>query len=74
MANGERCKKCGYQQGSHESSEAVLKSGKPCTGFISELKHAKKCPVLGCNGNCNDTIMRKIEEDKQRMQVGEESY
>lgn len=55
MANGELCIRCGYQETDHEHPE-YKPGGKPCGQFKSEVLHHKNCPIIGCSGNCEDTI------------------
>lgn len=56
MANGERCKHCGWQETDHN-----LQINGACKRFRSEVRHKPSCPVLGCDGNCDETI--KLAEE-----------
>ncbi len=71
MANGEVCKHCGFQESSHALGDALLKTGEPCPKFVSEVEHKENCPVLGCNGNCDETIglaARRLESKYGRIE------
>ena len=63
MANGECCRKCGFQESTHNCEPELT-----CGSFISEVKHKKDCPVIECNGNCEEAIAqaRKISEEEIR--------
>lgn len=64
MANGEVCKHCGYYETNHDPDTAPgvrcaeLPSGKRCYRFVSERKHKRGCPKVGCDGNCDTTIAK----------------
>jgi hypothetical protein len=64
MANSELCKHCGYQETPHDLGTAVLENGRRCTGFVSTVAHKSECPILDCNGNCDQRIalQRRQEE------------
>jgi len=65
-----RCGKCGFGKSEHSSCEAVLKDGKKCKEFL-EFKHATNCPISGCFGDCEATIIclrERIAEEKKRCQ------
>ncbi len=51
MANGEACIRCRKSETLHE-----LEPENTCSEFKSEVRHKKQCPVLGCNGDCEETI------------------
>lgn len=66
MANGERCRHCGQQESDHEFPDE-----KTCSlGFKSEFEHKSRCPVLGCDGDCAQTIReaKRVEELKQKAE------
>lgn len=61
MANGERCKMCGFQESAHilGTIEYEAEGGSAdalCGCFVSEFPHLEECPVLGCEGDCEEAI------------------
>jgi hypothetical protein len=65
VANGELCKKCGFQQADHEEAaerlievKGTVRRERPCGfwTFVSEFRHRRGCPVLDCDGDCKSTI------------------
>lgn len=56
MANGEECTHCGYQETDHDLKRAVKENGTLCHNFVSTFKHKRGCPVIGCEGNCDQMI------------------
>lgn len=63
MANGERCRYCGQQETNHEFPDQNTCS----LGFESEVRHEPECQILGCDGNCSQTIReaKRAEEIQQ---------
>lgn len=61
MANGELCIHCQHQETTHKYPEyAEDPKRPPCHRFVSEVKHHKDCPIIGCEGgNCERTIERR---------------
>lgn len=64
MANGEQCKKCGFQETAHDYGEAFIYQSQLCDGFESEINHLESCPIIDCLGDCETTILdeRKRQE------------
>lgn len=66
MANGERCRHCGQYETNHEFPDHNTCS----LGFESEVNHEPKCPVIGCNGDCSQTILAaKRDADSERARL-----
>lgn len=65
MANGERCKKCGYQESAHNLGEAVVAPGIFCEHFESEVEHLEDCPTIDCDGDCEVFIERIAARQKR---------
>ena len=62
MPNGETCKHCGEEESGHVLGYALLSNDEPCEKFESTTLHMKECPVLGCLGNCAETIAKRASE------------
>ena len=62
MANGERCRKCGFQETSHD-----LEPERTCGHFVSEVAHKKECPVINCSGNCEETIAQAEKASQEKF-------
>jgi hypothetical protein len=56
VANGEHCIKCGYQETEHLHPQFARDGEPPCKIFKSEVPHISGCPVIGCTGDCDETI------------------
>ena len=54
MANSEACRHCGEYETVHE-----LEPEDTCGEFESEVEHLDNCPVIGCNGDCLETIQER---------------
>lgn len=68
MANGETCKHCGYQETTHILGTAVTEDGTRCFEFESTFLHKQDCPVLDCNGNCDERIA--VEKWQEELRIG----
>lgn len=68
-----RCNKCGHKEADHDSCKTVLKNGEKCSEFITAFKHSRKCPIIGCNGDCEVAIAyrnaRLVEEKRCQTNI-----
>jgi|GEM_PF-1799798 len=64
MANGDECIHCGLQETVHKYPHYAREGEVPCGTFTSPVEHHKDCPVVDCNGDCEETLaQQKFEAD-----------
>ncbi|MDB5225391.1 MAG: hypothetical protein JWL87_343 [Candidatus Adlerbacteria bacterium] len=59
MANGDRCVHCDLQETQHDHPYYAPEGVSPCGMFESPVKHEKECPIIGCNGDCQETLAER---------------